>query len=83
MNNITRKITYQIIKRTNTYKNGNTEWAFNIQIDGGGWWTIYTWNKKPSDKTVKMVTTLLSRILEISDQSLPKYFYQHDIAELK
>ena len=57
---------YRVIERetSNRSKTGN-EYALDVAMDSGGWWTIKTWEEKPNDSNVEDTLNTMRRTMEL------------------
>lgn len=66
-----RGVVYRINERKNGIRKGGSVWELQVSIDGHQFWTIWVWNKKPTEKQENEAVKLMLRSFEIWDRHIP------------
>jgi hypothetical protein len=62
------KLVYEVTDRN---MRGSKEWVFQIRIDSGGSWVMFTWDYAPSEDEVDEVKKIVLRSMEVFRKHLP------------
>ena len=63
--NIKVGMQFELVNRDNCHAKYGNEWALNAQIVDCGWWTITTWDKKPSCEEVDRSVETCKRAISV------------------
>ena len=58
-------VQFRLEDRINVHAKIGTEWALNMCINDGGWWTLHTWDNKPTQVAIDSVVDLSLRTIEV------------------
>jgi hypothetical protein len=66
-----------VVKRTNVFARNGYEYALILEFIGSSSekWTVHTWSKKPSDKSVEHVLGIVQRAIGVAYNALPSIRY--------
>ena len=76
------KGTYEIEKRENVFKKSGYEWALNLDI-GAGYWTIYEFEKEPSQEEIDNIIDIVIRSIEVYHKAIRFPTYKMSIKKQK
>jgi len=64
-----KKLQMRINKRNNVHVPGGEEYAVDVRLDDGNWWTVTTYESDPQDK-VDQIYDIVRRSMEAYHRSL-------------
>jgi len=59
------EIKFRLSDRINVHTKNGVEWALDVNIDEDGFWTIYTWDNKPTMRQYESVKDIVFRSFEV------------------
>lgn len=65
------KADFSVVERKNVHASKGKEWALNVSFDSSRY-TLRTWTKKPTDKTIREAIDLTMRSFEVFYNSIRK-----------
>lgn len=65
------KADFTVVERKNVHASKGKEWALNVAF-GSDRYTLRTWTKKPSDKTIREAIDLIIRSFEVYYYNIKK-----------
>ena len=68
MREIEVSIQFKVEDRINVHTKNGKEWALNMRVDENGWWTLHTWNNKPTQEAVDIAVDLSLRVIDVWDR---------------
>lgn len=60
----------RVNRRTNVHSKQGVEFAIDVRLDGGDWWTIEAYDKEPSAEKLEEVAYIVKRSMEVYHASL-------------
>lgn len=61
-------VQFKVEKRRNVHVKNEIEWALNMRINESDWWTVHTWDNKPTQESIDSVVDLSLRTIEVWDR---------------
>lgn len=61
---------FRVVKRRNVHAKNSHEWALNVKIGSGSYWTIRTWDNQPSEQEAQCAKDACMRAFMVYHEHL-------------